>query len=201
MRELVQKILLDGLTLYCQFLLTVREFLNKNREWWSWMIVTSKYPTIQLKTLFAAQTRESPCGDRLHTPSSTFQSSQIWSKHENNYVMLLEYKVQQNDGNYVVSKHVVQDPVVEKVPYQFAGIIYNCGNVEEELVLEPEYYVENNEILSNVFIRHWLRENGLKYSDEYQITLMDHLGEIKYLNSDSFILLKKTNYEIVVNKT
>lgn len=88
----------------------------------------------------------------------------------------------------------------EKTVQYFLNIEYSHPNMDEniEISLTNDYYFENNEVLSSVFILRYLeyQDKPFIYDNNYKINILDNNINSITLNSDQYILLNKNNYII-----
>lgn len=88
----------------------------------------------------------------------------------------------------------------EKTLQYFLNIEYSHPNMDEniEISLTNDYYFENNEVLSSVFILRYLeyQDKPFVYDNNYKINILDNNINSVTLNSDQYILFNKNNYII-----
>lgn len=88
----------------------------------------------------------------------------------------------------------------EKTIHHFFNIEYSHPNMDEniEILLNNDYYFENNEVLSSAFVLRYLeyQDKPFVYDNNYKINILDNDVNTIILNSDQYILLNKDNYII-----
>ncbi len=82
---------------------------------------------------------------------------------------------------------------VHLVDYRFLSIHYLDGDKEIEILLDNSYYLEGNELLSDLFVANYLKE---RFNQGYHLTIMDHNVETVEINQDQWIKLGPDTYTI-----
>ena len=115
-------------------------------------------------------------------------------KHKNTYISRV--------GVYQGQKNLrKEDFSMEKAAKSILQVEYTHPKMPTPIVLhiDPGYFIENNEILSPMFIQRALMYGSAPYvfDKEYKLKIMDSHIKTFILDCHSFILLKKQGYQII----
>ena len=89
---------------------------------------------------------------------------------------------------------------IKSVPNCFIVIEYkNVDTLDTcEIDLPRNVFIENNEILSNTFIKRWIDYNNIpcSYSNNYLVTITDENFNVFRMRKNNYILLLSSGYTV-----
>jgi hypothetical protein len=139
----------------------------------------------------------------LNQFSKDIMETMILLKMEDKYICYLYYKNNDNINTFKLDENIFFKPTIQplhKSNVKFLSIEYNHPKLEKPISIEltNEYYYVNNQILSALFINRYLKYNEKDYcfDMDYTINIMDDNLNIFTINSNQFIFLDKTEYQI-----
>ena len=87
-----------------------------------------------------------------------------------------------------------------KTPKHFLSIEYSNPKMDDKVPIElnASVYMEGNEILTKQFVRRYLEYQAepFVFDDNYKLILMDSKIKMLELNSEQYVSIGKTGYEI-----
>lgn len=105
-------------------------------------------------------------------------------------------------GVYNGNKHLKDDNIsFEKAARSILTVEYTHPEMSNPIILtiDSGYFVENNEILSPTFVHRCLlmQSEPFVFDYKYKLKIMDNKIKTIHLDSNFFILIKKTGYELI----
>ena len=120
--------------------------------------------------------------------------------------VLFIQKVEQNQNQKMICKQTtVSDHELEEagnsVP-PFCSVQYTCYNELIEMDIPREYFIEGNEILSNLFVARYLKHHHPSkiFDKTYQINIIDFELNCLQVNWNSYVLLEEDGPIVVCNE-
>jgi hypothetical protein len=115
--------------------------------------------------------------------------------------------VLEKGNNFIKSKKVTNkihtyNTSINPVKYRFLSIVYECNREKVEFNLPEEYYIEENEILSDLFVARYLKHHfpQTPFNLSYTLDIVDFDLNTITLKSNSYLLLDKTNYRVMYDE-
>jgi hypothetical protein len=105
--------------------------------------------------------------------------------------------------NFIKVANKIHNKAINTVKYRFLSIVYECNGEKVEFNISDEYYIEENEILSELFVARYLKHHfpQTPFNLSYTLDIVDFDLNSITLKSNSYLLLDKTNYRIIYNET
>jgi hypothetical protein len=133
-------------------------------------------------------------------------SGRIVTFNQNGSIMAIATK--QPDVAMVRIGQQIDTDVFYKTPkpvgYRFLSIHYEtAGEDPIEVFLDPMYYIEDNQILSDLFLQMYLQDNGYAdsvYDHHYKLSIMDHNVNTIELVNGQWLTLGKDDYVVESNR-
>lgn len=108
-----------------------------------------------------------------------------------------KYYIYKMTTTFLLNENIL---TIKSVPNCFLVIEYKNEDTQDtcEIDLPRNVFIENNEILSNTFLKRWIDYNNIacSYSNNYLVTITDENFNIFRMKKNNYILLLSSGYTV-----